>query len=153
MDKRRFMIAALILVFSISMVATGLAGEKKGPRKIEPGTVKGRIDRIDPNYHKFGAQGWIIVKWDVEKPKEIDRRLLVVGGGSQKGDGIACPMTRQGQCLTFQDLEVGMEVEADFRMGYDALHCTAVRVLGDASNPAGIETPASTEQNAPSEQQ
>jgi len=129
MDKRRLIIPALILLFSFSLISAGLAKKKKGPSKIDPGTVKGEIDRIDPDYHKFGAQGWIIVKWDVKDPKDIDRRLLVVGGGSKEGDGIDCLITRDGQPLTFQDLKVGQEVEADFKMGYDALHCTAVRVL------------------------
>jgi hypothetical protein len=145
MNKKRLIITALILIFSFTLISAGLAKKKKGPTKIDPGTVKGEIDRIDPDYHKFGAQGWIIVTWDVEDPKDIDRRLLVVGGGSKEGDGIDCPITRDGQSLTFQDLKVGHKVEADFTMGYDALHCTAVRVLKDASCPAGTEPPASKE--------
>ncbi len=145
MDKKRLIIPALILIFSFSLISAGLAKKKKGPSKIDPGTVKGEIDRIDPDYHKFGAQGWIIVKWDVEDPKDINRRLLVVGGGSKEGAGIDCPITREDRSLTFQDLKAGQEVEADYKMGYDALHCTAVRVLKDASNPAEAEAPASTE--------
>jgi hypothetical protein len=145
MDKRQLMIQAIILFLSFSLISAGLAKNKKGPSKIDPGTVKGEIDRIDPDYRKFGAQGWIIVKWDVEDPKDIDRRLLVVGGGSKEGSGIDCPITRNGQSLTFQDLKTGQVVEADFKMGYDALHCTAVRVLKDASCSAGAEPPASKE--------
>jgi len=129
MNKKRLIIPALILIFFFSLISTGLANKKKGPSKIDPGTVKGEIDRIDPTYQKFGAQGWIIVKWDVEDPKDIDRRLLVVGGGSKEGAGIECPITKEDQPLTFQDLKVGQKVEADFKMGWDALHCTAVRVL------------------------
>ena len=136
MNKKRLIIPALILIFSFSLISTGLAKKKKEPTKIDPGTVKGEIDKIDPTYHKFGAQGWIIVKWDVEDPKDIDRRLLVVGGGSKEGAGIGCCITKGDQPLTFKDLKAGQEVEADFKMGYDALHCTAVRVLKDASKPA-----------------
>jgi hypothetical protein len=143
MDKNRLIILALIVIFSFSLISVGLAKNKREASKIDPGTVKGEIDRIDPDYHKFGAQGWIIVKWDVKDPKDIDRRLLVVGGGSKEGDGIDCPITRDGQSLAFQDLKVGQEVEADFRMGYDALHCTAVRVLKHTSNPAEAAAPAS----------
>ena len=129
MKKKRLIIPVLILIFSFFLISAGLAKNKKGPSKIDPGTVKGEIDKIDPAYHKFGAQGWIIVKWDVEDPKDIDRRLLVVGGGSKEGAGIECPITKGDQSLTFQDFKVGQKVEADFKMGYDALHCTAVRVL------------------------
>ncbi len=129
MNKKRLIIPALILIFSFSLISAGLAKKKKGPSKIDPGTVNGEIDRIDSSYHKFGAQGWIIVKWDVEDPKDIDRRLLVVGGGSKEGAGIDCAITKGDQGITFQDLKAGQAVEADFKMGYDALHCTAVRVL------------------------
>ena len=130
MNRRRLIIPALILILSFSLISTGLAKKKKkGVSKIDPGTVKGEIDKVDTDYRKFGAQGWIIVKWDVEDPKDIDRRLLVVGGGSKEGAGIDCPITKGDQSLTFQDLKAGQKVEADFKMGWDALHCTAVRVL------------------------
>ncbi len=145
MDKRRLIIPALIVVFSFSMISAGLAKKKKGVTKIDPGTVIGEIDKIDADYKKFGAQGWIIVKWDVEDPKDIDRRLLVVGGGSKEGDGIDCPITKEDQSLTFQDFKVGQEVEADFKMGYDALHCTAVRILKEASIAAEAAASAATE--------
>ncbi len=139
MDKKRLIILALILTFSFALISPGLAKKKKEPTKIEPGTVKGEIAQIDPNYHKYGAQGWIIVKWDVEDPQDIDRRLLVVGGGSKEGAGINCTINKEDQAIAFQDLKVGQEVETDYRMGYDALHCTAVKVLKDASNPSAVQ--------------
>ena len=131
MNKRQFIFLALILILSFALISPGLAKKKKEPTKIEPGTVKGKITQIDPNYHKYGAQGWIIVKWDVEDPRDIDRRLLVVGGGSKEGAGINCAITKEDQAITLQDLKVGQEVETDYKMGYDALHCTAVKVLKD----------------------
>ena len=145
MIKKRFIIPALILILSFSLVSVGMAKKKKGVSKIDPGTVKGEIDRIDSDYKKFGAQGWIIVKWEVEDPEDIDRRLLVVGGGSKEGAGIDCPITREDQPLTFQDLKVGQVVEADFKMGYDALHCTAVRILKDVCKPPEAAAAATTE--------
>ena len=146
MNRQRLIIPALILILSFSLISTGLAKKKKkGPSKIDPGTVKGEIDKIDTDYRKFGAQGWIIVKWDVEDPKDIDRRLLVVGGGSKDGPGIDCPITKGDQPLTFKDLKVGQQVEADYKMGWDALHCTAVRVLKDAPAPVEAAAPGTTE--------
>ncbi len=148
MNKRRIIFLAFICIFSFALILPGMAKKKKGPTKIDPGTITGEIDQIDPNYQKYGAQGWIIVKWDVEDPQDIDRRLLVVGGGSKEGAGIDCSIAKQDQVLAFKDLQVGQEVEADYKMGYDALHCTAVKVLKDAS-PQAEAAPASTEETSP----
>ena len=114
MNKKKLIILVLILIFFFSLISVGLAKKKKGPSKIDPGTVIGEIAKIASDYHKFGALGWIVVKWDVKHPKDIDRRLLVVGGGSKKGPGIECPITKEDQAITFQDLKVGQKVAVRF---------------------------------------
>ena len=148
MNKKRLIFLAFVFIFSFALILPGLAKKKKEPTKIEPGTLKGKIDQIDPNYQKYGAEGWFIVKWDVEDPEDIDRRLLVVGGGSKEGAGIDCAIAKEDQALAFKDLQVGQQVEADYKMGYDALHCTAVRILKEASTQAET-APAATEESSP----
>jgi len=59
MNKRRLIFLAFTFIFTFALILPGMAKKKKGPTKIEPGTVKGEIAQIDPNYQKYGAAGWV----------------------------------------------------------------------------------------------
>ena len=135
--KRTCLLAAVLLL----VVCTVLVGPTVTASSLREGVITGKIEKVNDAYLKdyekmdYGSKkewadwgkglrsiGWIVVRGDSGEPTDvlllvIDTRTVTEGADSEK-----CRM---------MDLAPGTRIEAQYRMGWDALHAVYVKKLDE----------------------
>ena len=104
-----------VLFFVIAVLIMPVPAQA-GPQKVE-----GAIYDIDHYYDKYGALGFVIIKWDADPTKGRDRMVLIVDKKTVIKDG-------KGKKLNFKDLKKGGKAQAKYVEGRDGLHATKMTV-------------------------
>ena len=135
--KRTCLLAAALLL----VVCTVLVGSTVTASSLREGVITGKIEKASDAYLKdygrmdYGSRkewadwgkglrslGWIVVRGDSGEPTDvlllvIDTRTVTEGGNSE-------------ECRVM-DLAPGTRIEAQYRMGWDALHAVYVKKLDE----------------------